>query len=184
MLARIDFVGAVAFAGRPMKRKERYIVRLDEVMLTRGSDYADIEYKEPGVPGTRLQIGPQISGMSDEQIIELFNETLRAQAQLAAEYKHVAVEVPLGSPQIKYFARGYQWCPRGGVLRCLIEDDENGKLVVAIDDQELSLEEFGRMLTTHAGWGMRIEFVPDDQLHRRPALEVRQPDPDDESAAD
>ena len=69
--------------------------------------------------------------------------------------KHVAVEVPLGSPQIKYFARRYQWCPRGGVLRCLVEDDENGQLVVGIDDQELSLEEFGRMLTTYVGWGMR-----------------------------
>ena len=56
-------------------------------------------------------------------------------------------------------------------------DDENGQLVVGIDDQELSLEEFGRMLTTYAGWGMRIEFVPDDQLHRQPALEVREPDP-------
>jgi hypothetical protein len=165
-----------------MKRKERYIVRLDEVILTRGSDYADIQYKEAGVPSTRLQIGPQISGMSDEEIIELFNETLRAQAQLAAEYKHVAVEVPLGSPQIKYFARGYQWCPRGGVLRCLVEDEENGQLVVGIDDKKLSLEEFGRMLTTYAGWGMRIEFVPEDQLHRRPALEVREPDPEAELA--
>jgi hypothetical protein len=29
---------------------------------------------------------------------------------------------------------------------------------------------------------MRIEFVPDDQLHRRPALEVREPDPESESA--
>ena len=164
-----------------MKRKERYIVRLDEVILTRGSDFADIEYKEPGVPSTRLQIGPQISGMSDEEIVELFNETLRAQAQLAAEYKHVAVEVPLGSPQIKYFARGHQWVPRGGVLRCLIEDDEDGQLVVGIDNEQLSLEEFGRMLTTHAGWGMRIEFVPDDRLHRRPAHEVREPAPEGES---
>jgi len=25
--------------------------------------------------------------------------------------------------------------------------------------------EFGRTLTAYAGWGMRIEFVPDDQLH-------------------
>ena len=90
--------------------------------------------------------------------------------------------MPLGSPQIKYFARGNQWCPRGRVLRCLVGDDENGQLVVGIDDQELSLEEFGRMLTTYAGWGMRIEFVPDDQLHRRPALEVREPDPENESA--
>src|SRR5271166_3898245 len=165
-----------------MKRKERYIARLEEVTITREGDYVHIEYKEPDVPGTQLELGARINQMSDQEILDLFNEMLRGQAQLAAEYKHVAVEVPLGSPQIKYFARGYQWCPRGGVLRCLIEDDENGKLVVAIDDQELSLEEFGRMLTTHAGWGMRIEFVPDDQLHRRPALEVRQPDPENESA--
>lgn len=32
-----------------MKRKERYIVSLDEVIVTRGTDYADIEYKEPGI---------------------------------------------------------------------------------------------------------------------------------------
>jgi hypothetical protein len=70
------------------------------------------------------------------------------------------------------------------VLRCLVEDDENAQLVVAIDDQRLNLEEFGRMLTTRAGWGMRIEFVPDDQLHRRPALEVREPDLEDESAGE
>jgi hypothetical protein len=162
-----------------MKRKQRYIVRLDEVFLTRGSEFADIEYKEPGVPATRLQIGPEISGMSDEDILELFNETLRAQAQLAADYKHVAVEVPLGSPQIKYSPRANQWSPRAGVLRCLIEDDEEGRLEVVIDDEQLTLEQFGRMLTTYAGWGMRIEFVPEDELHRRPALEVRHPDPKD-----
>ena len=44
------------------------------------------------------------------------------------------------------------------------------------------MEEFGRMLTTYAGWGMRIEFVSDDQLHSRSALEVREPTPGDESA--
>jgi hypothetical protein len=55
------------------------------------------EYKEEGVPATRLQVGPEIAGVSDEQIVELHNERLRAQAKLAAEYKHVAVEVPLGS---------------------------------------------------------------------------------------
>ena len=178
----IDFVTVVSFLGQPMKPKERYIARLDEVTITREGDSAVIRYKEAGMLTTHLKIGPEIAEMSDEAILELFNDTLRAQAQLAAEYKHVAVEVPLGSPQVKYFARGHQWCPRGAVLRCLVEDDENGQLVVGIDDQELSLEEFGRMLTTYAGWGMRIEFVPDDQLHRRPALEVREPDPENESA--
>ena len=176
-------MAALSFLGQPMKRKERYIARLDEVTITREGDSAVIRYKEEGIMTSHLKIGPEIASMSDEAILELFNDTLRAQAQLAAEYKHVAVEVPLGSPQIKYFARGYhQWSPRGGVLRCLVEDDENGQLVVGIDNQELRLEEFGRMLTTYAGWGMRIEFVPEDQLHRRPALEVREPDPEKESA--
>lgn len=165
-----------------MKRKEPYIARLDEVTITREGDWAVIRYKEEGILTTHLKIGPEIAEMSDEAILELFNDTLRAQAKRAAEYKHVAVEVPLGSPQIKYFSRSDQWCPRGAVLRCLVEDDENGQLVVGIDDHELSLEEFGRMLTTYAGWGMRIEFVPEDQLHRRPALEVREPDPEKESA--
>ncbi len=83
-----------------MKRKERYIARLDEVNITREGDSVVIQYKEAGVPTTHLKIGPEIADMSDEAILELFNDTLRAQAQLAAEYKHVAVEVPLGSPQI------------------------------------------------------------------------------------
>ena len=165
-----------------MKRKERYIVHLDEVSITRDGDSAVIQYKEADVPTTHLKIGPEIAGLSDEAILELFNDTLRAQAKLGAEYKHVAVEVPQGSPQIEYFARGHQWCPRGGVLRCLVEDHENGQLVVGIDDQQLSLQEFGRMLTTYAGWGMRIEFVPEDELHRRPVVEVREPDPENESA--
>jgi hypothetical protein len=158
-----------------MKRKERYIARLDEVNTIREGDYAFIEYKEEGVPTTGLQIGPQIVGMSDEEIVELHNETLRAQAKRAAEYKHVAVEVPLGSAQIEYHARSDQWVPRGSVLRCLIRDNDL-QLVVDVDEQELQLEQFGKLLTTYAGWGMRIEFVPEDEVHRRPILKVREPE--------
>ena len=162
-----------------MKGKKRYIASLDEVTITRDGDYAWIAYKEEGIGGTRLQIGPEIGEMSDREILELYNDCLRAQAKRAAEYKHVAVEVPLGSAQIEYVDRCDQWVPRGGVLRCLIHDDEEHQLVVEIDDQELRLEEFGKLLTTYAGWGMRIEFVPDDEVHRRPALEVREPEPED-----
>jgi len=80
-----------------MKRKERYIVRPDEVTVTREGDSAVIQYKEAGIPTTHLKIGPEIAGMSDEAILELFNDTLRAQAQLAAGIQsHVAVEVPAG----------------------------------------------------------------------------------------
>ena len=158
-----------------MKRKQRYLVRADEVIVTRGEDYAEIEYKEPDIPVTRIQIGMEVKSMSDQDIVNLFNEMLRANAELAAKYKHVAVEVPLNSKQIEYSPRSDQWSPRGGVLRCLIESDGEGQVAVAIDDQELSLLEFGRMLSTYEGWGMRIEFVPEDEVHRRPAHEVREP---------
>jgi hypothetical protein len=47
--------------------------------------------------------------------------------------------------------------------------------VVHIDDKELSWQEFGRMLATYAGWGMRIKFVPDDSTHEEPVTEVREP---------
>jgi hypothetical protein len=74
--------------------KERYIASLEEVTITRDGDYACIAYKEEGIAGTRLQIGPEIAGISDSEILELHNECLRAQAKRAAEYRHVAVEVP------------------------------------------------------------------------------------------
>ena len=60
------------------------------------------------------------------------------------------------------------------MLRCLIQDDEHGQLVVKIDEQELRLKQFGKLLSTYEGWGMRIEFVPDVAVHRRPVLKVQE----------
>lgn len=161
-----------------MKRKERYLVRPDEVTVTREGEAAVIRYKDAGVPTTHLTIGPALSTLSDAQIVERYNDMLRAQAALAANYKHIAVEVPLGSPQIRYCETAQQWTPRGQVLRCEILDDADRQVVFGIDDQELSLEDFGRLLVVYAGWGMRIEFVPNDRLQHRPALKVREPDPE------
>lgn len=67
------------------------------------------------------------------------------------------------------------------MLRCIISDGgPDGRAVVWIDEYELSLEEFGRLLTTYAGWGMRIVFVPDDRTDEEPEIEIR--DPDDEES--
>ena len=160
-----------------MKLKTRYIVRPEEVIVTRQGESAIIEYKEKGVETTHFGIGPEINDLTDEEIVELFNESLRAQAKFGADNKLVAVEVPLGSPQIKYSADSDQWTPRGHVLRCLISDTDSGvNAVIQIDDKELQIEEFSRLLTTFSGWGMRIEFVDADEIHRRPALEVREPE--------
>jgi hypothetical protein len=63
------------------------------------------------------------------------------------------------------------------VLRCVIDDGgPDGQAVIHIDDRPLSLPEFGRLLCTYAGWGMRITFVPEDALTEPPAIEVREPD--------
>jgi hypothetical protein len=162
-------------AQRTMNGKVPYIARLQEVVVTRDGDFARIEYKEGDIAATLLQIGPGISEMSDGEIVELHNEGLRNKARQATEHKQAAVEVPLGSAQIKYFARCDQWVPRGSVLRCLIQDDVDGQLVIRVDEQNLRLKQFGRLLTTYEGWGMRIEFVPGEEVHRRPVLEVREP---------
>ena len=88
------------------------------------------------------------------------------------------VEIPPGRPQIKYACDSDQWVPRGSVLRCYIEDNEDGEAVIHIDGHELSLREFGRLLTVYAGWGMRIAFVDEDSVDEEPEIEIREPPED------
>ena len=95
---------------------------------------------------------------------------------LAADYQHVAVEVPPGRPQIAYFSRGDQWTLRGDLLRCVIDEAPDRMPPIHVDDHELSRAEFGKLLFTYRGWGMRIVFVPDDRLNEKPEIEVREPD--------
>lgn len=158
-----------------MKRPR--VASLDEVHISRRGEYAIIEFADSTVSTTQFKLGPEVMSMSDEEILERFNASMRARDELMAEHEHVAVEVPIGRPQIEFFERGRQWTPRGGVLRCVIDDGgPEGEPVIHIDEHELSWGEFGRMLTTYAGWGMRIVFVPDDEIHEEPQIEVREPD--------
>jgi hypothetical protein len=158
-----------------MNGKVRYIAHAPEVIVTRDGDFARIEYKEKDIAATLLEIGPGIRTMSDNEIVEMHNEGLRDKARQASEYKQVAVEVPLGSAQIEYFARCDQWVPRGTVLHCLIRDDPHGQLLIRVDERDLGVKQLGKLLTTYEGWGMRIEFVPKEEVHRRPVVEVQEP---------
>ena len=68
----------------------------------------------------------------------------------------------------------------GGAARAALAAERfvgnsEGEAVICIDDKELSLREFGRLLTVDAGWGMRIAFVPDDLIEEEPKVEVRVP---------
>lgn len=157
------------------KPKVRYIAALDEVTVTRDGDCARIEYKEAGVAVTNMEIGRKIAEMTDSDIVDVHNQGLRNDAKRAAEDKHVVHEVTLGSAQIEYFARCDQWVPKGSLLRCQIQVAEHGDIIVKIDERKLRLKQFGKLLASHGGWGMRIEFVPKDEVHHRPALQVRQP---------
>jgi hypothetical protein len=159
-----------------MRRKRPHVASLDEVKITRHGDEAIIEYADESVWTTHFKLGPEVQDLTDQEILERWNECVLAREQAAAEYEHVAVEIPPGKPQIEYFEGGYQWTPRGDVLRCVIHDGgADGEPVICIDDHELSWKEFGRLLTAYAGWGMRIVFVPDDELHVTPRIEVREP---------
>ena len=159
-----------------MRLKRPHVATADEVRITREGNAAIIEYANPGIATTHYELGPSVAWMTDQQILDSFNATLRARDRAAAAYVHIAVEIPPGRPQIQYQPTSAQWVPRGAVLRCVVEDDEQGEAIVHIDEHELSLREFGRMLTTYGGWGMRIAFVPDDELEQEPRIEVREPE--------
>ena len=161
-----------------MKKPRPIVYSPDEVIITRDATRAHIKYKDPAYGETWLTIGPEIADLTDQEIVDIYNDTLKSQAELARSSKYVAIEPPLGSPQITFHPDCDQWTPRGHVLRCLLMDKSGDprEPVITIDDKELSWAEFGTMLCTYAGFGMRIEFTPDDAIHRRPALEVREPE--------
>ncbi len=111
----------------------------------------------------------------------MYNEGLEAQAEIAASMDPTLTEIPPGRAQIEYSERSDQWVPRGQVLRCHIDHTEDGGTVIQIDDVELDMRAFGRMLQVYAGWGMRLAFVEEDEVAYEPEIAVR--DPDDEAEA-
>lgn len=160
--------------GTRMPRPRFRTVTLDEVKITRDGNFAVFDYKDPGMGGgMRLEVGPRVKKMTLGELLELHNEIVRERLAMAARYKHEAVEI-VGRPQIEYSKQCGQWVPRGDVLRCFITcgDLDAREPAFEIDGKELSLREFGAMLLTHEGWGMRVVFVPEGELHKTPKIKV------------
>ena len=159
-----------------MRKKKPIRAVIDQVRITRDGNDAIIEYADSETSGTRLTIGPQIKTMTDRDIIDVFNGCMDAQALLLPGWDRTVFEVQPGLQQIEYRKDSDQWVPRGDVLRCIIDDSgPDGEVIIHIDKQELSLREFGRLLSVHAGWGMRIAFVPEDHVTENPKVEVGDP---------
>lgn len=152
--------------------RQRRIDKISDVKIMRSKNNVHIKFLD-GSPGTVIDFGYDIEMMSDNDILEFYNNMLEVNAERASRYVHVAEEIKLGESQIKYSERSSQWTLNGDVLRCIVDYDEKHENIgIAIDDHLLSLGEFGRMLQAYQGWGMRIEFVPEDEINSRPQLEV------------
>lgn len=165
---------------RPVRPKRPYIAAPDQVRITRDAHGANIDYAEENVSGVHLVLAPEeLASMTDEEVLEVHNRCIEAQQASADSFVWVAVEVPPGTSQVKRDRQTGQLVPRGDVLRCHITDrgeaEEDGPVAIYIDDREYSLREFGEILRMYAGWGMRIAFVPDDEVHEEPIIEVRKP---------
>jgi hypothetical protein len=164
-----------------MRKKRPRIARLEQVLISRDGEDAVIQFHDDSIATTHLKIGPKVQQMTDEEILLVYNQVIAAEIRNHDELpKYLANEIPPGQPQVEHQPGTVNaWVPRGAVLRCVIEDgggDDGTLPVIHVDDREFTWEEFGRMLCVYAGWGMRIVFVPDDELEQQPEIEVREPE--------
>ena len=112
---------------------------LDEVRIHRDGDTAVIEHADPTIATTNFTVGPTVREMTDQQILDCFNETMVAHDAGMAAYRHVAVEIPPGRPQVEYHNLSDQWVPRGGVVCCVISDGgPNNEPIIYVDDLKMS----------------------------------------------
>ncbi len=157
-----------------MRLKKPTHVLIDQVRIAREGNDAIIDHADANFSGARIT---GIATMTDAEVVDLYNDILDSQWALLEAWDKTVVEEPPGEKQIDYHENSDQWVPRGDVLRCIIDDaGPNGEVTIHIDEQELSLREFGRLLSVHAGWGMRIAFVPEEFISENPKLEIRKPE--------
>jgi hypothetical protein len=151
---------------------------IDQVHISREGESAIIEYADPAYGTVNFKLGPEIDTLSDREILEMFNDVIAAQEANIADPANRPIEIPKGRPQIEWLDDVKQWSARGHVLKCEVSDNEDGGLVVYIDDKELEADAFMKLIRPFAGWGMRITFMDQSQIHDEPDVIVRDPDDD------
>lgn len=80
-----------------MREKRQFIASLDQVRITREDDTAVIEYADPRVRTALLKLGSTIHTMSDQQILDRFNDRVAARQRISDAYEHVAIEIPVAN---------------------------------------------------------------------------------------
>ena len=83
---RMD-IGAEAQVESPPTARKRlkkpYPASLDQVRIVRNGDTAILEYAEPEVSLTHLQIGAELPRMSDQEVLDLHNRILERRQERA-----------------------------------------------------------------------------------------------------
>ena len=155
----------------------------DEIRITRDGDYAIIAYADDAVATTHFKMGSvKLAQMTDKQILDFWNDGIDARDRFMAAQELVAVEIPMGKPQLKYEELSDQWVPRGHVVKGLILGGDGNDIqdeCITVDGKDHTVREFVRMLSTFGGWGFRLVFVTDTRIHDEPMIEVREPPPDE-----
>lgn len=154
-----------------MRKKKLKVAFPNDVKITREGVFAHIDFIDPVYSSRRLEIGPELTSMTDEEILRLHNQIVLSQLRCIAESR--PTEMAEGARQIEFDNSYKSWTMLSDVLRCeLTSGSEPDELMVYIDDEELSWDEFGQMLQSYMGWGMRVTLLPQEQLSNPPSPEI------------
>jgi hypothetical protein len=162
------------------KLRRPHVASPDEVKITREGDTAIFEYADHRVATTHVAMAPgKLAAMSDSDLLTYWNEHIEASDEFIRTQKPFTLtEIPVGRPQVEYSEQSDQWVPRGHVVRSVIVNGSPTDLddtFISIDDRDFTVAEFLRLVGTFGGWGMRIAFVPDHEVHEQPKIKVREP---------
>ena len=96
-----------------MRKKRPRIARMDQVRISRNGEEAIIESRDAVFETTHLRIGPEVTGMTDEEILILFNQVVAAGIRHRDELgEYVAIEIPGGTSQVVHHPGTVnQWVP-------------------------------------------------------------------------
>src|SRR5437870_10788731 len=135
--------------GSPMRPKGPHIATFNQVRIRRTGESAVIEYLDPAILPVVISIGPDADRLSDADLLDRHNAHLREAEALTKGRQHVVVEIPPGRRQIEYSVASGHWVPRGGVLRCLIDENPTDQEpVIHVASHELSWQASGRLPAT------------------------------------
>ena len=181
-MTQIARAGLVSSGAMPLPKRP-YVASADQVRIRRDGDDAIIEYADESVATTHLRVGAEkLASMTDDELLAFWNRRHRGQRGPPSEPELHGNGDPRRKAAGRVLRAGEPVDAKGA--RCSLPDPFGRRpsrqvltsRFVSIDGRDFTLGEFMTMVGTFGGWGMRIEFVPDDELHQRPRLKVGEPD--------